>query len=167
MYLFGFNPFYSQRLSFPCFSVFKPVCTTMIFDSTSFSVSLSILHWRVQNWPKDSRRDLIRAVDLLATYFLMQARIFLSYPFNKDTLLVRAQLGIHEEPKGLFCEAAFQPVSPRHVGAWGYSLSGKNFQFHFSELHEIPVNPFSQRAEILSGVQCDSLMPQVLLSVFC
>lgn len=41
-------------------------------------------------------------------------------------LLAHVQFGVHKDPKGLFCKAAFQPVSPQPVPVPGALSPGKN-----------------------------------------
>lgn len=93
----------------------------MVLHCPIFSMPVSILYWGAQNWLKDSRCGITRAekrwriatLDQLATSWPCNPGYFWPCPFNKDTLLVHARLEIHQEPEGLCCEAAFQPVGPQ------------------------------------------------------
>ncbi|KAK4828339.1 hypothetical protein QYF61_026000 [Mycteria americana] len=72
----------------------------------------------------------------------------------QGTLLAHVQLGVHQDPQVLVCQAAFQTDSPQSVLVHGVSSPGhgippqvQDFALPLVELHEVPVSPFLQPVE--------------------
>lgn len=71
--------------------------------------------------------------------------------FCKVTLLTYVQLGIHQDPQGLFLKAVFQLGGYQHILVHGVVPSQvQNFTLPFSKLHKGPVSPLSQPVKVPS-----------------
>lgn len=64
---------------------------------------------------------------------------------GKGMLLAQVQLGVHKDLQILFCQAAFQTVSPQ---APAVPFWVQDFQLLLAELHEAPVGPFLQPDQV-------------------
>jgi len=60
-------------------------------------------------------------------------------------LLTHVQLGVHQDAQALSCKAAFQMVGAQPVLVPGVvPKQVQDFAHPFSELHEVPIDPFLQ-----------------------
>ncbi|KAF1440525.1 Zinc finger RNA-binding protein, partial [Pygoscelis papua] len=67
----------------------------------------------------------------------------------KGTLLAHVQLGVRQDPRVLFCQAAFQLGGCQHILVHGVVPRWlQNFALPLVELHEIPIGPFLQPVEV-------------------
>lgn len=96
-----------------------------------------LLCWGAQCWSQHSLcgltnaegRGRITSLSLLVTLLLMQPKMLLAVWVDifshKGTLLAYVQLGVHQEPQVLFCQATFGLGGPQHVlmhGVVGYQV---------------------------------------------
>lgn len=66
------------------------------------------------------------------------------------TLLDNDHLGVHQDSRGLFCQAAFQTAIPQQVLVQGVvPPQVQDFAFPFVELYEVCVCLFLQLLEVL------------------
>lgn len=70
----------------------------------------------------------------------------------ESTLLPLVKLGVHQDPQGLFCKAAFQMGGPQCELVTRFALSkGQRFVLPLVELPDAPVSPFLWPAEVPLG----------------
>lgn len=67
--------------------------------------------------------------------------------YSQAAELACVQFYVHQDPQGLLCHAAFQPVGPQPLPA-AISPQQPDFAFAFVELHEVAVSLFLQPDEI-------------------
>lgn len=68
----------------------------------------------------------------------------------KGTLLAHGQLGIHQDPQGVFWLAAFQPLGLQPVLVPGVIFPpGTRLHIFPCWIHDVPVSPFIQSVEVL------------------
>ena len=64
-------------------------------------------------------------------------------------MLAHCQLAVHQDPKVLFCETAFQQISPHCVEVPEViPYERQDFAFLFVELHEVSICLFLQSVEV-------------------
>ncbi|KAK4832340.1 hypothetical protein QYF61_021869 [Mycteria americana] len=86
--------------------------------------------------------------DALSHIALEVLEHFLLKEVKRGTSLAHVQLGVHQDLQVLFCQAAFQLVSPQRVLVpWVVPRQVQNFALPFAELNDVPVNPFLQPIE--------------------
>jgi len=78
----------------------------------------------------------------------MQPRIPLALLCCKDTLLAPVQLGLHQAPHVLFCQAAFQLGDSQHTLVHGVVPDQVQDFALLVERNEVPVGPFLQPVKV-------------------
>ncbi|KAK4831669.1 hypothetical protein QYF61_018636 [Mycteria americana] len=94
-------------------------------------------------------RGTITSLVLLATLFLIQARMLLPFLATLGTLLAHIQLAINQHPQVLFCQAAFQPLFPGTVALQGVVVTQvQDLALGLVEPHTIGLGPLIHPVQV-------------------
>jgi len=92
---------------------------------------------------------MITSLLLLATLFLIQAKMLLAFLANLGTLLAHVQLAVDQHPKNFFHRAASQPLFPKPVAVHGVVvIEVQDPAFGLVETHTVGLSPSIQPVQI-------------------
>lgn len=77
---------------------------------------------------------------------------------HKGTLPTHVKLVVQQDTQNVFCRAASHTVSPKTEQLHGMTPTPvENFALAFADLHEVPLSPFLQSAQISLKQPCSTL----------